>query len=442
MTILLIDDDTTGRKVSAYNLSRMGLEVEEAVDGADGLARLDPARHQLIITDLKMPNIDGMAVLAAVRERAPSALVVVITAFGNVDRAVAAMRAGAWDFIEKPFSRDRLELTVRRALETARLRQDNRQLRIAQVERPIVSDSSVMAELLALTDRVAASTATVLITGESGTGKELLARRLHTRSQRASGPFVPVSCAAIPATLLEDELFGHARGAFTGASKARKGRFRSAAGGTLFLDEIGELPLALQGRLLRVLQEGTVDVIGLDRPEQLDVRIVAATNRDLEARVEEGTFREDLYYRLNVVRLHAPPLRERRGDIPALARHFLDELGAGRLQLPPEDTLALQRMPWRGNVRELRNACERLALLSIGDRADLSTLSDRHLSAASRRWLDLVPEDISLVDLERQVIERVLARCDQNVSAAARQLSVPRHVLAYRIEKHGLKRDE
>ncbi|MDG1482396.1 MAG: sigma-54 dependent transcriptional regulator [Myxococcota bacterium] len=440
MALLFIDDDTTGRKVSTYNLTRLGLEIDEAVDGADGLRQFDPDRHEVVITDLKMPGIDGMAVLSTIFKRAPQTPVVVITAFGSVGGAVEAMQAGAWDFIEKPFSRDRLAITVRRALETSRLRRDNRRLRVGKVERPIVAVSEAMTALLTLTDRVASSEATVLITGESGTGKELLARRIHARSPRAEGPFVPLSCAAIPEALLEDELFGHARGAFTGASTARQGRFRAASGGTLFLDEIGELPLGLQGRLLRVLQEGMVDVIGQDRPEALNVRVVAATNRDLEARVEDGVFREDLYYRLNVVRLHAPPLRERRTDIPALTRHFLDTLGGHRLALPDSVAAGLTSMPWRGNVRELRNACERMAILASDGTVRLADLPTLGLSAASSRWLDLLPEGLSLIDLERQVIAYVLSRCEDNVSKAARRLGVPRHILAYRMEKYGLKR--
>lgn len=442
MAILFIDDDTTGRKVSAYNLTRLGFEVDEAEDGAAGLAAFDPDRHAVVVTDLKMPGVDGMAVLATIQKRAPQIPVVVITAFGSVELAVKAIQAGAWDFIEKPFNRERLVLTVRRAAETARLRQDNRSLRIARVERPIIGASGEVERLLSLTDRYAASPSTVLVTGESGTGKELIARRIHARSPRAPAPFVTVSCAAIPEALLEDELFGHARGAFTGADKARRGRFRAADGGTLFLDEIGELPLPLQGRLLRVLQEGEVDVIGQDAPVSLDVRVVAATNRDLEALVEEGAFREDLYYRLNVARLHVPPLRARRGDIPLLVRHFLDELGGRGLSVPPAVLARLQEQPWRGNVRELRNTCERMILLSSGDTVDAAAITAPRLTPDSQRWLELLPEGISLVDLERQVIEHCLARSSHNVSEAARRLGVPRHILAYRMEKYGLTRDD
>jgi len=441
MAILFIDDDTTSRKVSAYNLTRLGFEVQEAGDGAAGLQMFAPERHDVVVTDLKMPGVDGMEVLATIQKRSPRTPVVVITAFGNVSLAVQAIQAGAWDFIEKPFTRDRLILTIRRAMEASTLRQDNRRLRIKQVERAIIGESRVMQDLLALTDRVAASSATVLVTGESGTGKELLARRLHARSPRAERPFVAVSCAAIPAALLEDELFGHARGAFTGAARARKGRFRAAEGGTLFLDEIGELPLSLQGRLLRVLQEGEVDVIGQDAPVSLDVRVIAATNRDLEALVEDGAFREDLYYRLNVLRLHAPPLRARRADVPLLVRHFLDELGGQRLTVSDETHRTLQAMPWRGNIRELRNTCERMVLLSSSTVVSPGALSTPKLSAASDRWLDVIPDGLSLIDLERQVIERVLQRCSHNVSEAARRLGVPRHILAYRMEKYGLKRD-
>lgn len=441
MAILFIDDDETSRKAAGYNLRRLGLDVDEAVDGAAGLLLFDPTRHEVVVTDLKMPIVDGMGVLRAVRERSPDTPVVVITAFGSVDKAVEALRAGAWDFVEKPFSRDHLELTLRRALEAARLRSDNRRLRVSSVERPMIAESPAMKQVLTMVDRVAATRAPVLITGESGVGKELVARRLHARSPRSGGPFVAVSCAAIPSELVEAELFGHTRGAFTGADRAREGRFRKASGGTLFLDEVAELPLGTQAKLLRVLQEGQVDVLGADNPLDVDVRIVCATNQQVEQLVADGLFREDLYYRLNVIRILVPPLRERREDIPALARRFLSELSVGlELEMPDEVVAALVARSWRGNVRELRNACERLAILCPGSRvriADLPPLMET--PGTSTRWLDLLPDGLSLVDLEAQVIDHTLQRCRGNVSQAARSLGVPRHVLAYRIEKNGIR---
>jgi two-component system NtrC family response regulator len=288
---------------------------------------------------------------------------------------------------------------------------------------------------------VAGTEATVLITGESGTGKEAVARRIHVHSRRAEGPFVAVNCAAIPGELLESELFGHARGAFTGAVRDRTGRFRQAAAGTLFLDEVAEIPPALQAKLLRVLQERVVDVVGGDHPVPVDVRIVAATNRDLPERIRDGTFREDLYYRLNVVGIRVPPLRERPEDIPPLAEYFMKELGAGReMTVPPAVMVELQSRPWPGNVRELKNACERMAILCGGAEVSMEDLPPAS-SRAGEDWPPLPPEGLSLVDLEKKVIERALRLKGGNITQAAAYLRVPRHILVYRIEKFGIRRD-
>ncbi|MDA8120970.1 MAG: sigma-54 dependent transcriptional regulator, partial [Deltaproteobacteria bacterium] len=318
--ILFIDDDRAGREVALFNLRKAGYEVTAASDGQEGLASFSPEKFDLVVTDVKMPGISGIEVLRRVRAQAPEVPVLVITAFGNVETAVEAMKEGAYDFIGKPFHRDQLLLSVEKAFERRRLAAEVRDLRIRAggVGREIISVSHAMRRVLEIADRVAGTDATVLVTGESGTGKEAVARRIHVQSRRVEGPFVAVNCAAIPAELLESELFGHARGAFTGAVRDRAGRFRQASGGTLFLDEIGEIPMPLQGKLLRTLQERVVDVVGGDRPVAVDVRIVAATNRDLPSLLREGTFREDLYYRLNVVEVRVPPLRERPEDIPPL----------------------------------------------------------------------------------------------------------------------------
>ena len=437
MALLFVDDDDTGRKVSVFNLRRAGHDVDEARDGREALKCFDAARHELVVTDLRMPEIDGLQLLRHIHERAPSVPVVVITAFGNVDVAVSAMQAGAWSFIEKPFSRERLELAVQRALETSRLRTENRRLR--GVERDIVAGSEAMKKVLALSDRLAPSDAPVLITGESGTGKELVARRVHARSKRSSGPFVAVNCAAIPANLVSAELFGHEKGAFTGATRARPGRFRSAESGSIFLDEVGELPLEAQGQLLRVLQEAQVQVVGADRPVAIDVRVIAATNRDLAVEVEERRFREDLYFRLDVLRVDVPPLRERTEDIPLLADHFLAERAERPLRLSEDALTQLKARRWRGNVRELRNVCERLALLSDGPVIMAEELPSGRIEPRATGWLDQLPEGLSLFDVEVQVIVHTLRRCGGNVSQAARILKVPRHILAYRIEKHGIE---
>jgi len=442
-TVLLVEDDPAGRELGEYNLTAGGYSVELAADGAEALSRFDAARHHLVVTDLRMPGASGMQVLEHVRATAPDVPVVVITAHGSVEAAVQAMRAGAHDFIEKPFSRDVLLITVERALAHRRLALENAALRRknAGVEREVVHASAAMEELLGTVDRVAASDATVLVSGESGTGKELIARRLHARSPRCEGPFVAVSCAAIPAELLESELFGHERGAFTGADRARQGRFRRAHGGTLFLDEIGELPAPLQVKLLRVLQEKVVDAVGADSPREVDVRVVAATNRPLEELVAAGQFREDLFYRLNVVQLELPPLRERPEDLEVLARHFVASAAGHReLHLPEAVLQELGRRPWPGNVRELQNACERMVVLCEGDAVRLEDLPPDKAAPAGDGWPPLPPDGLSLVDLERRVIQRALALNRGNVSRTARYLRIPRHVLAYRLEKYGISR--
>ncbi|MED5372538.1 MAG: sigma-54 dependent transcriptional regulator [Myxococcota bacterium] len=439
--ILFVDDDPTLRDIAQHNLSKAGLQVELAADGVEALERFDPTRHELVITDLQMPRMGGMELLEALLRLQPALPVLVVTAYGSVDNAVGAMKAGAWHFLEKPFSRDQLILSAKRALETARLRRDN--ARLSTVERPILGDSEPLKRTLALVDRVAQANAPVLILGESGTGKELIARRIHARSRRAQGPFVAVSCAAIPAELLEAELFGHQAGAFTGAREARLGRFRAADGGTLLLDEVGELPLPVQAKLLRVLQEGQVPVLGSDREQPVDLRVLAATHQDLDALVAAGSFREDLLFRLDVVRVELPPLRERPDDIPVLAQAFLDSFASHRLTLSPGAIRALKARRFPGNVRELRNLCERLAILATGQQVQEEELPPerRTPGPTSQSWLEHIPAGTSLIDIEAEVIRHFLEQADGNVSQAARALSVPRHILAYRIEKYGLEGD-
>jgi two-component system NtrC family response regulator len=448
--ILFVDDDQAGVELSRFNLQEAGLSVDVALDGKQAIELFTPDEHHVVVTDLRMPRASGMDVLEHVMGQDPEVPVVVITAHGNVETAVEAMKAGAYDFIQKPFSRDVLLLTVQRALERRRLTVENRALRLqaSGVDREIVAVSDAMNSLLQTVNKVARSEVSVLITGESGTGKELIARRLHAKSRRAEGPFVAVSCAAIPSELLESELFGHERGAYTGAIRSRAGRFRKAEKGTLFLDEVGELPLPLQGKLLRALQEKTVDVVGSDTPAPVDVRIVAATNRSLTEQIKEGKFREDLYYRLNVVDLLAPSLRERPEDIDVLTRHFVDKAAPDRdLEIPKDLIDVLRSYGWPGNVRELENACERLVILCVGDTLRVEDLSPailatlRPVAPAKDEWPELPPEGISLVDLERRVIERALQLNKGNVSQTASYLRVPRHILAYRIEKYGIRRD-
>src|SRR5512134_475012 len=453
--ILFIDDDRAGREVALFNLRKAGYEVTAASDGQEGLAAFSPDRFDLVVTDVKMPGISGIEVLRRIRAQAPNVPVLVITAFGNVDTAVEAMKEGAYDFIGKPFHRDQLLLSVSKAFERRRLAAEVRDLRIRAggVEREIVGASPAMKQVLSVADRVAATDATVLITGESGTGKEAVARRIHVRSRRAEGPFVTVNCAAIPGELLESELFGHSRGAFTGAVRDRTGRFRQASGGTLFLDEVAEIPFPLQAKLLRALQERAVDVVGGDRPVPVDVRILAATNRDMPSLLREGAFREDLYYRLNVVEIRVPPLRDRPEDIPPLVDVFMKEAGMGReLTIPSVVMDELMRRPWPGNVRELSNACERMAILCKGTEVSIEDLPPAALRARGTNgpssgdegvdeWPPLPPEGLSLVDLEKKVIERALRLKGGNITQAAAYLRVPRHILVYRIEKFGIRRD-
>lgn len=451
--ILFIDDDRSGREVALFNLRKAGYDVTPASDGREGLELFSPEKFDLVVTDLKMPAVDGMEVLETVRRISPETPVLVITAFGNVETSVEAMKRGASDFIGKPFQRDQILLSVEKALERRRLVAEVRELRIrtSGVEREIVYASPAMRRLIEMTDRVAASDATILITGESGTGKEVVARRIHVRSPRADMPFVTVNCAAIPGELLESELFGHTRGAFTGAVRERPGKFRQADRGTLFLDEIGEIPMPLQPKLLRALQERVVDVVGGDGAVEVDVRVIAATNKDLQERIREGGFREDLYYRLNVVELHVPPLRERPEDIRFLVEYFIRERDAGReMVIPPRVMEELEARPWPGNVRELRNACERIAILGHGREASIDDLPP----ATGRASLENPAADIlgpsfpplpagglSLIDLEKKVIGMALRLKKGNITQAAAYLRVPRHFLVYRIEKYGLRRD-
>ena len=451
--ILFIDDDRAGREVALFNLKKAGHEVTAASDGQEGLAAFAKDRFDLVVTDVKMPGISGIDVLKRVRQLAPDVPVLVITAFGNVETAVEAMKEGAYDFIGKPFHRDQLLLAVEKAFERRRLAAEVRDLRIraSGIGREIVSVSPAMKRILEMADRVAATEATVLVTGESGTGKEALARRIHVHSPRAEEAFVAVNCAAIPGELLESELFGHARGAFTGAVKSRLGRFRQANKGTLFLDEVAELPLPLQAKLLRALQEKVVDEVGGDRPIPVDVRIVAATNRDLHDRIREGTFREDLFYRLNVVEIRIPPLRDRPEDIPPLVDHFVRELAPDREIAVPSAVLDdLKSRPWPGNVRELKNACERMVILCRGREVssmDLPPPPPRARGPAAAadgtpdEWPPLPAEGLSLVDLEKRVIERALKLRNGNITQAAAYLRIPRHILVYRLEKYGIRRD-
>jgi DNA-binding NtrC family response regulator len=455
--ILLIDDDNSLREVVRFILTESGHEVLTAADGLEGIALLSE-EPDLVITDIRMPGADGMEVLRRIRETATPASVPVImlTAHGTVEQAVDAMKQGAFTYLLKPFAREELKLTVDQALHTRSLEKDNVRLRGLLKQRApesgMVFRSQMMSDFMEGLRRVAPHDATVLISGESGTGKELAARACHDLSERWDRPFVAVNCGAIPGELMESELFGHAKGAFTGAGRASPGRIRSADGGTLFLDEIAELPLALQPKLLRVLDSHQVDPVGGPGPVAVDFRLVCATNRDLQEEVSGGRFREDLLFRINVLQLALPALRERRKDVATLWEHFTRLHGGGELASEPGLLEALELRPWRGNVRELKNLNQRLVLMRQGElltRADLDRLDPRAgdlapLTAAPEETpgglpLGPLPEGgLSLVALEKEVIRRALDKCGGNRTRTAVYLGIPRHVLVYRISKYEL----
>jgi two-component system NtrC family response regulator len=447
--VLAIDDDISFRRVLEYNLQEEGYEVLTAATGEEGLRLFDEQRTDLVITDMKMPGMDGLQVLKGIKERSPETLVIIITAFGAVDSAVEAMKLGAYDYITKPFNRDELKLVVRKALQLSTLSEENRQLRTKLTEqidfRNIVGISRGMEKVFEMVRRVADTEATVLISGESGTGKELVARAIHALSSRKTAPFNTINCAAIPRDLLESELFGHVKGAFTGAIRDKRGKFQMAEGGTLFLDEVGELPLELQPKLLRALQERVVEPVGGEVPEKLDVRIVAATNIDLEKAIAEGTFREDLYYRLSVIPIHLPPLRGRKEDLPLLLRHFVLKHGCGNVTFVDNVVDALANYPWPGNVRELENTVERLLIMRNDDTISINELPEKILAGGkvgTRRIISLPDDGYSLEQLEREIVLEALERNNWNQTSAARFLRIPRHVLIYRMEKYGIMTPE
>jgi DNA-binding NtrC family response regulator len=441
--ILIIDDDSSLRRVLEYNLQQEGYQVFTAADGETGLSLFTEKEPAVVITDLKMPGMSGFQLLSAVKERSPATVVIVLTAFGAIDTAVEAMKLGAFDYLTKPFNREELKLTVRKALQLRGLSEENRLLKEELSGRAefksIIGSSRAMEGVFAVVRKVADTEATVLVTGESGTGKELVARAIHSGSSRRGAPFIAVNCAAIPRDLLESELFGHVKGAFTGAIRDKEGKFQLAEGGTIFLDEVGDLPLDLQPKLLRVLQERMVEPVGGSVPQKIDVRVVAATNADLERWIAEGRFREDLYYRLCVIPIDLPPLRGRVEDIPLLIRYFCAKFGAEKVSFEKEALERMQRYGWPGNVRELENTVERLLIMREGDRIAVNDLPEK-ISAlpgpSEGSVLRLPPEGYPLEQLEKEAVLEALSRCDWNQTAAARFLRIPRHTLIYRMEKY------
>lgn len=446
--ILVVDDDSSLRRVMKMQLEEAGYEVSLATDGDEAWTMLEEFEPQLIITDLRMPT-SGLELLSRITQKGMQTTVIVVTAFGTIETAVEAMKLGAYDYVTKPIDFEALVLVVHRAMERQNLIEEVRTLRSALDQRygfeGIVGHSKGFLRVLDQAVRVSQRDATVLIQGETGTGKELVARAIHNNSRRNNRPFVPINCSAIPQDLVESELFGYTRGAFTGAVANKSGRIESADGGTLFLDEIGDLPLEAQVKLLRVLQEGELPKLGASTLVRVDVRVIAATHRNLSAMVEDGTFREDLYYRLAVVPLRIPPLRERREDIPELIdalferakkRHNLPEV-----RLSPAVHQRLISYRWPGNVRQLENVLERLLVLSSTDLITTEDLPEELTQTSSNialLWPDLPEEGISLEATERELISRALEKFSGNQTQAARYLDISRRTLIYRMEKHGL----
>src|SRR5579863_10479628 len=440
-TILVIEDEEKLRRVIGLHLSAAAFDVKAVGTAEEGLKLAGDV--DLILTDLKLPGMDGLELLEKLKAQNSHTPVVVMSAFSTVENAVEAMKRGAVDFLPKPFSLDHLSVVVEKALEVSKLRDENRELREALGEKyqfqNIIGRSPSMQEIFATIARVAGTRATVLLCGESGVGKDMIARAIHQHSPRRDRPFVKINCTAIPENLMESELFGYEKGAFTGANTSKPGKFEQADTGTVFLDEIGDVPGSIQVKLLRVLQEREFERLGSNKTMHTDVRVVAATNVDLRAALEQGTFREDLYYRLNVVPLDIPPLRERKEDIPYLVDHFAKkfsgEISEGALE-------RLMSYHWPGNVRELENVVERSVLLAQGPRVEASDvrIDTAHRSRASATSGDnFLPDGMTLDDYEQSLIREALKRADGNKSHAARLLGLTRNALRYRLAQMGIE---
>ncbi|HEY2066293.1 MAG TPA: sigma-54 dependent transcriptional regulator [Gemmatimonadaceae bacterium] len=450
--ILIVDDEQGIRAALGQLLEFEGYDVRSAANAVDGLAEYARFHPNLVFMDVKMAGIDGLEALRKLREQDPDAIVVMISGHATIQTAVEATQQGAYDILEKPLDTDRILVTLRNALQHLDLYEENARLRDSVRSRfEMVGTSYAIRAVTEKIELVAKTPARVLITGENGTGKELVAQALHANSPRVKGPFIEVNCAAIPSELIESELFGHMKGSFTGAVQDRAGKFEQADRGTLFLDEVGDMSLAAQAKVLRVLQDGVVTRIGGAKPVHVDVRVLAATNKNVEAEIAAGRFREDLYYRLNVVPIHVPPLRERREDIPLLVAHFVSQL-TGPAGLAPraigDDAIArMQSLDWPGNVRELRNTIERLLILSSGRRIsaeDVDRLVGRRADTSEGglgSLLDVPTFDAFKHTAERAYLLAKLRAYDWNVSETARALEMPRSNLYKKIERYGLSRE-
>ncbi len=449
--VLVVDDEPKMQRVLEIMLHKMGHEVLLAGDGQAALALAQREAVDLVMTDLRMPGMDGIALLSALRAHGVNVPVILLTAYGTVESAVTAMKQGAYDYILRPFDVEAVEVVVTRALAQERVQRENQFLR-EEIEKgwgEFIGRSAAMQQQYELIRQVAGSTTSVLITGETGTGKELAARAIHRASPRREALFVPINCAAIPIELLESELFGHTKGAFTGADKERTGKFEMADGGTVFLDEVTEMPVPLQAKLLRVLQENHIERLGSNRRAAIDIRVIAATNQDVRRALRQGTLREDLFYRLNVFTITMPPLRDRLEDIPLLADHFIEKhgprLGRGHPTLSAEALLRLQSYAWPGNVRELENVIERALVLSRGEQIEVQHLPREIVTATE---IAALPEatplspSLSLIPaverLERALVIQALRQAADNKAKAARLLEISERAIWYKIKKYGL----
>jgi two-component system NtrC family response regulator len=456
-TVLIVDDEPNYLIVLSELLSEEGLEVFTAGNGEEALKMVRQTDLDLIVTDMRMPGMDGLELLKTVKTINPDLPVIMVTAFGEVEKAVAAMKAGAYNYLTKPFNNDELILNVFKAVQHYSLVRENSRLREEMRHRTsfanMVGKNKKMQAIYSLIEKVAPTSTSVLITGESGTGKELVARAIHFNGPREKAPFISLNCAGLPETLLESELFGHEKGAFTGAIALRRGRFELADTGSIFLDEVAEMAMPLQAKLLRVLQERTFERVGGSQTLHVDVRVIAATNKDLKEEVEKGNFREDLYYRLNVLHIHLPPLRERTDDIPMLTAHFVGkyarELNKPALEIAPETVRFLTTLPWEGNIRELENTIERGAILCAGNIILPEDVEPDTVSAADGMpWLDgldveqVFPANIALPDLldgiEKKMVCSALERADYVQTRAADALGITKSLLQYKMKKHSI----
>ncbi len=451
--VLIVDDEQNMRHMLQTMLNKEDYIAETAANGADALSIMKEKDFDFILCDIRMPRMDGIAFLNSAKERFPDKTFIMMSAYGTVDTALEAMKNGAYDYISKPFKTDEVLLTLKKAKEREQLKEENLVLqdKLRKIEQKysfgsIVARSEAMASVFDLVDRVADHKTTVLITGESGTGKELIAKEIHARGSRSSGSMVAINCAGIPESLLESELFGYKKGAFTDAGKDKPGLFTQANEGTIFLDELGEMPISLQAKLLRVLQEEEVTPLGGTKPEKIDVRVVAATSKNLEQEVEKGRFREDLYYRVNVMTIHLPPLRERRGDIPLLVGHFIDifnkKLNKGLEGLSSEAMALLMGHDWSGNIRELENVIER-AIILAKDRLITPSELPPSVTAGSGIISSIEPRDTLSIKkatrrLEGELIKKALQLTEGNRSRAAKILEISRPILIAKIKEYGL----